>query len=212
MNMRKDGRVKVLFVASELAPYVKTGALAETAAALPAALAGLGVDVRLLVPGYPQVIDALKSRGRAASLPSLPGMPPAQLLASKHPTGVQLLVVACDIYNRPGAPYQDAAGQEWPDNALRFGLLSYVAALLSTRASPFPWIPDLLHCNDWQAGLAPAYLRYVDSPHSRTVMTAHHLAEQGLFEPDNASRVSARRSSSGSSSHLVRTRWSWRCR
>ena len=187
--MLKDGRTKVLFAVSELAPYVKTGALADTASALPAALAGLGVDVRLLVPGYPQVIDGLKSRGRAAALPSLPGMPPAQLLASKHPTGVQLLVIACDIYDRPGAPYQDAAGQEWPDNALRFALLSYVAALLSTGASPFPWIPDLLHCNDWQTGLAPAYLRYVDSTRARTVITAHHVADQGLFDADYAARV-----------------------
>ncbi|NIO40561.1 MAG: glycogen synthase GlgA [Burkholderiales bacterium] len=187
--MRKDGRVKVLFAASELAPYVKTGALADTASALPAALTGLGVDVRLLVPGYPQVIDAMKSRGRAATLPSLPGMPPVQLLASKHPTGVQLLVVASDLYDRPGGPYQDAAGQEWPDNALRFALLSYVAALLSTGASPFPWVPDVLHCNDWQTGLAPAYLRYVDSARAKTVMTAHHLAEQGLFGAQYTARV-----------------------
>jgi len=187
--MLRDGRIKVLFAVSELAPYVKTGALADTAAALPAALAGLGVDVRLLVPGYPQVIGGLKSRGRAAALPSLPGIPPAQLLASKHPTGVQLLVIACDIYSRPGAPYQDGAGQDWPDNALRFAMLSYVAALLSSGASPFPWIPDLLHCNDWQTGLAPAYLRYVDSTRARTVITAHHLADQGLFDSDYAARV-----------------------
>ena len=183
--MLKDGRVKVLFAVSEVAPFVKTGALADTASALPAALAALGVDVRLLVPGYPQVVDALKSRGRAAALPSLPGMPPAQLLASKHPSGVQLLVIACDIYSRPGAPYQDAAGHDWPDNVLRFALLSYVSALLSTAASPFPWIPDVLHCNDWQTGLAPVYLRYVESEKARTVMTAHHLAEQGVFSADN---------------------------
>ena len=187
--MRKDDRVKVLFSVSELAPYIKTGALADTASALPAALAGLGVDVRLLVPGYPQVVDALKSRGRAAALPSLPGMPPAQLLASKHPSGVQLLVIACDIYSRPGAPYQDSAGNDWPDNVDRFALLSYVSALLATGASPFAWIPDVLHCNDWQTGLAPAYLRYVDSSRAKTVMTAHHIADQGLFGADNAVRI-----------------------
>jgi starch synthase len=187
--MHKDNRVKVLFTASELAPYIKTGALADTASALPAALAGLGVDVRLLVPGYPQVVDALKSRGRAAALPSLPGVPPAQLLASKHPSGVQLLVIACDIYSRPGPPYQDSAGNDWPDNALRFALLSYVAALLATDASPFPWVPDVLHCNDWQTGLAPAYLHYVKSARAKTVMTVHHVAEQGLFSADIADRI-----------------------
>ncbi len=187
--MRKDNRLKVLFATSEVAPFIKTGALGETSAALPAALAGLGVDVRLLVPGYPQVIDALKSRGRAATLPSLPGIPPAQLLASKHASGVQLLVIACDIYTRPGTPYQDTAGRDWPDNALRFGLLSYVSALLSTDASPFPWIPDVLHCNDWQTGLAPAYLHYVDTAKARTVITVHRLTRQGNFPPDNTVRL-----------------------
>lgn len=187
--MLSDGRLKVLFATSEVAPLVKTGALGETSAALPAALAGLGVDVRLLVPGYPQVIDALQSRGRAAALPSLPGVPPAQLLASKHPSGIQLLVISCDLYGRPGTPYRDAAGREWPDNALRFGLLSYVAALLSTEASPFPWVPDVLHCNDWQTGLAPAYLRYADSAKARTVFTAHRLTERGNYPLEDAARM-----------------------
>jgi starch synthase len=189
MVIRNDGRLKVLFTTSEISPLIKTGALGETSAALPAALAGLGVDVRILVPGYPQIIDALKSRGRAASLPSLPGVPPAQLLASKHSSGVQLLVIACDIYARPGTPYQDTAGREWPDNALRFGLLSYVSSLLSTGASPFPWIPDVLHCNDWQTGLAPAYLRYVEGAKARTLFTIHRMTEQGNFPAENTARL-----------------------
>jgi starch synthase len=187
--MRRDGRLKVLFATSEVAPFVKTGALGATSSALPAALAAEGVDVRILVPGYPQVVNALSSRGRAAALPSLPGIPPAQLLASKHPSGVQLLVVSCEIYNRPGSAYQDAMGRDWPDNAQRFAMLSYAAALLSTGASPFPWIPDVLHCSDWQTGLAPAYLRYVDSSRARTVMTVHHMADQGVFALDAAARL-----------------------
>jgi len=187
--MRKDARLKVLFSTSEVAPFIKTGSLGETSAALPAALAGLGVDVRVLVPGYPQVIEALKRRGRAATLPSLPGIPPAQLLAAKHPSGVQLLVIASDIYARPGTPYQDTAGRDWPDNVLRFGLLSKISALLSTEASPFPWVPDLLHCNDWQTGLAPAYLKYADSAKARTVFTAHGLVQQGIFPAEDAARL-----------------------
>ena len=187
--MRRDGRLKVLFATSEIAPFVKTGALGATSSALPAALAGLDVDVRILVPGYPQVIEALNSRGRAAALPSLPGIGPAHLLAAKHPSGVQLLVISCDIYNRPGSAYKDAMGNDWPDNAQRFAMLSHVAALLSTGASPFPWIPDVLHCCDWQTGLAPVYLRYVDSSHARTVMTVHHLADQGVFALKDAARL-----------------------
>lgn len=188
-RIHRDNRLKVLFAAPEVAPFIKTGAVGDTASSLPAALAGLGADVRLLVPGYPQIIDALKSRGRAAALPSLPDVPPAQLLASKHPSGVQMLVIACDIYNRAGAPYEDAAGKPWPDNAIRFGLLSYISALLSSGASPFPWSPDILHCNDWQTGLGPAYLRYVNSPKAKTVFTVHNLADQGLFPPEYTARV-----------------------
>jgi starch synthase len=126
-------------------------------------------------------MDALKTKGRAALLPSLPGVPPAQLLASKLPSGVPLLVVDCAIYDRPGGPYQDAAGRDWPDNNLRFGLLSYVGALLSTAGSPYPWRPDIVHCNDWQTGLTPMYLRYVTGERAKSVITIHNLGYQGLF-------------------------------
>jgi starch synthase len=182
-------KLKVLFAASEVAPLIKTGGLADVAGALPTALAGLGVDVRVLVPGYTQVLDALSSKGRAATLPSLPGLPAAQLLGAKLPSGVPLLVLDCAAYRRPGGPYQDTAGRDWPDNDLRFGLLSYVAALLSTPASPYPWRPDVVHCNDWQTGLAPMYLRFVVGPKARSVMTIHNLAYQGIFPPETTTRL-----------------------
>lgn len=184
-------RTKVLFATSEVAPLVKTGGLADVSGSLTAALMGLGVDVRVLVPGYPQVLDALKTRGKAANLPVLPGIPPATLVASKLPTGVPLLVIDCPIYQRNGGPYQSATGSDWPDNDLRFGLLSYVAAALSTRDSPFSaWLPDVLHCNDWQTGLAPVYLNFSRAPHARTVMTIHNLAFQGLFPAETVTRLS----------------------
>ena len=73
-----------------------------------------------------------------------------------------LLIVDCpQLYDRPGGPYQDASGNDWPDNALRFGLLSYLAAVLAGASSPIAWRPRILHCNDWQTGLAPAYLRFM---------------------------------------------------
>jgi starch synthase len=189
MMSKPSPKLKVLFAASEVAPLVKTGGLADVAGSLPPALSGLGVDVRILLPGYPQVLDAMKSKGRAATLPSLPGVPPARLLASKHASGVQLLVVECAIFERPGGPYQDAAGRDWPDNDLRFGLLSYVAALLASPSSPFQWVPDILHCNDWQTGLAPAYLRYVEGAKARTVFTVHNLGYQGVFPPETTTRL-----------------------
>src|SRR5882672_4103803 len=100
-------KLKVLFATSEVAPLIKTGGLADVSAALPVALSALGVDVRVLVPGYPQVMEALKTKGRAAALPGLPGVPAATLIASKLPSGLPLLVVECPIYDRSGGPYQD---------------------------------------------------------------------------------------------------------
>jgi starch synthase len=190
MSAADDKKLKVLFATSEVAPFIKTGGLADVSAALPVALHALGVDIRVLVPGYPQVMDALKTRGRAATLPGLPGVPAATLIASKLPTGLPLLAVECPIYDRAGGPYQDGTATDWQDNDLRFGLLSYVGALLSTPASPFiAWKPDIIHCNDWQTALTPVYLNYVRGPRARTVMTIHNLAFQGIFPAQSANRL-----------------------
>jgi starch synthase len=183
-------KLRVLFATPEVAPLIKTGGLGDVSAALPVALSALGVDIRMLVPGYPQVMGALKTRGRAATLPGLPGVPAATLIASKLPSGLPLLVVECSIYDRSGGPYQDGSATDWPDNDLRFGLLSYVGALLSTPGSPFAaWKPDIVHCNDWQTGLTPVYLHHVQGPRARAVMTIHNLAFQGIFPAQSANRL-----------------------
>ncbi|MFL6580357.1 MAG: glycogen synthase GlgA [Burkholderiales bacterium] len=188
--MAVSEKLKVLFATSEVAPLIKTGGLADVSAALPVALSALGLDMRVLLPGYPQVMDALKTKSRVAALPGLPGVPAASLVASKLPSGLPLLVVECSIYDRPGGPYQDSSGVDWPDNDLRFGLFSYVGALLSTSSSPFAaWRPHIVHCNDWQTGLTPVYLNYVQGPRARTLMTIHNLAFQGIFPQQSANRL-----------------------
>ncbi|HEX4985214.1 MAG TPA: glycogen synthase GlgA [Burkholderiales bacterium] len=183
-------KLKVLFATSEITPLIKTGGLADVSAALPVALAALGADMRVLVPGYPQVMESLKTRSRVAALPGLPGIAPAHLVASKLPSGLPLLVIECPIFERAGGPYQDANARDWQDNDLRFGLLSYVGALLAMPGSPLQaWRPDIVHCNDWQTGLAPVYLNYVQGRRARTVMTIHNLAYQGIFPPQAATRL-----------------------
>ena len=155
-------KLSVLFVTSEAAPLVKTGGLADVSGSLPGALMYQGLDIRVLMPGYPAVMEGVKAKGRLASFPAIGELPASQLLAGKLPGGVPLLIVDCpQLYNRPGGPYQDTSGKDWPDNALRFGLLSYLAAMLSSVNSPISWKPRVLHCNDWQAGLAPAYLHFM---------------------------------------------------
>lgn len=183
--------MRVLFVASECFPYVKTGGLADVAGALPPALRALGLDVRILLPGYPGVLgklDVLRTVRDLRGLPALPPDSPARLLATLAGDGeVPLYVLDVPaFFARAGSPYLGPDGQDWPDNHLRFGALSRTAALLGLDGDGDGWLPDILHCHDWQAGLAPAYLAYPFFPFAgrrrpKTVFTIHNLAFQGLF-------------------------------
>jgi starch synthase len=188
-------KLSVLFVTSEALPLVKTGGLADVSSSLPLALMHQGVDVRVLMPGYPAVLEGVKSKSRLAALPALGELPACQVLAGKLPGGVPLLIADCaELFQRPGGPYHDTFGKDWPDNDIRFGLLSYVGALLSSGASPLSWRPHILHCNDWQSGLAPAYLRFMPGHRARSVITIHNLAYQGIFPPTTVSRLGLPRS------------------
>jgi starch synthase len=181
--------MQVLFVTSEIAPLIKTGGLADVSAALPAALHGMGVDVRVLLPGYPQVLKALPQLKFVTRFTELPNFPDVSLLVGALPDGVPLWVIDCpEMYSRGGGAYQDEHGIDWPDNAQRFGLLSRVAALLGSADTPLEWKPDVVQCNDWQAGLTPAYLHFSRAP-ARSVMTVHNLAFQGVFPSGMAAEL-----------------------
>ena len=179
--------MKILFVTPECAPYIKTGGLGDVSAALPATLAALGHDVRLLMPAYTGM-KVSGEVGDTAEIPAHGHWPAAQLLPVKTDNGVTLLLLACPaLYQRAGGPYLDAEGQDHNDNALRFGFLSRIAAALGTAASPCgDWQADVVHANDWPCGLAPFYLAQartlaVHEPAAASVMTIHNLAFQGIF-------------------------------
>lgn len=176
-------RLSILFATSEMAPWVKTGGLGDVAAALPAALAKARQDIRVLLPFYPALREAFPAAAEVAALPApAPLLPPARLLAAEA-DGLPLLLLDCpELYDRPGNPYLDAQGHDWPDNAIRFGLLSRVAALLGQSRSPLDWRPDLVHVNDWQTALAPAYLHYEGGAPS--ILTIHNIAFPGMFGPE----------------------------
>ncbi|MFZ2540699.1 MAG: glycogen synthase GlgA, partial [Gallionella sp.] len=149
--------------------------------ALPAALRAIGVDMRVLVPGYNQVMSQLGKHKVEAVFADLPGFPLARLLSGVMPNQVPLFVLDCpSLYRREGGPYQNAAGHDWIDNAQRFGMLSKVAAVLGSNASPLAWHPDLVHCNDWQTGLTSAYLHFAPGA-VPNVITIHNMAFQGIF-------------------------------
>ncbi|HKA42959.1 MAG TPA: glycogen synthase GlgA [Burkholderiales bacterium] len=186
----KASPLRVLFVTPECAPLAKTGGLGDVSAALPAALKQLRIDVRVLLPGYPEVLSGIPDSREIARLSS--SAPPfeARLLEARLSTGVPLLALDCPVlYQRPGGPYQNEAGEDWLDNALRFGALSQAAAVLGSASSPLAWRPDIVHCNDWQAGLAPAYLHYTAGPHAASLMTVHNLAFHGSFPPETVAAL-----------------------
>jgi len=173
--------MNILFATSEVAPLIKTGGLADVSGALPAALRAIGVDVRVLLPGYNQVMEQLAQYRFEATFNDLPGFPAARLLSGVMPNKVPLFVIDCpSLYRRAGGPYQDVAGHDWVDNAQRFGLLSKVAAMLGSKATPLGWLPDLVHCNDWQTGLTPAYLHFTPGA-APSIITIHNMAFQGIF-------------------------------
>jgi starch synthase len=168
--------MRILFVTPECAPLTKTGGLGDVSAALPAALRDLGLDVRQLLPGYNDVLAGTKGAAEIARLHVL-GFD-LRLLESGP-----FLVIDCPmLYRRDGGPYQDAAGAAWGDNALRFAVLSKVASLLAGAASPIGWQPDCVHCNDWPAALAAAYLAFDAGASVASVVTVHNLAFQGNFD------------------------------
>lgn len=170
---------KILFVTSEAHPLIKTGGLADVSGSLPKALAELDQDIRLIMPNY----QAIKAPGDVRYLCSLRvDNRNVNILETRMPDShVIVWLVDCpEFFNHPGNPYTDAQGQAWPNNAERFGLFCRVAVACAMNAINQDWKPDIVHCNDWQTGLAPALLS-LENGRPATVFTIHNLAYQGLF-------------------------------
>lgn len=170
---------QVLSVASEVAPILKTGGLADVAGALPAALEPFGARMRTLMPGYPQVMRSLGEHEVVARFPDCFGGA-AELLAAEV-AGLDLLILSAPhLFDRGGGPYLSPAGSDWPDNPERFAALSWAAAQIANGAIE-DWQPEIVHCHDWQAGLAPYYIaRSSAAGRVPTVITIHNIAFQGL--------------------------------
>ncbi|MDF1607866.1 glycogen synthase GlgA [Hoeflea sp. YIM 152468] len=174
--------MKVLSVASEVYPLIKTGGLADVAGALPAALTAQGVDMRVLLPGYQPVMAKLRNPVKLVTFHDLLGVS-ASILASKM-NGVNFLVLdAPDLFDRDGGPYTDAASADHRDNWLRFAALCRAAATIAEDGID-DWKPDLVHAHDWQAGLTPVYMKQGKAAATPVVMTIHNIAFQGQFGPD----------------------------
>lgn len=176
--------MNVLFAASEAYPLVKTGGLGDVAYSLPKALHARGADIRLVLPGYHDLLRQLDAMRIAGWL---------EVRGSERTLGVRVLearhaaypfplwIVDCpSLFDRPGNPYVAANGRDWPDNAERFAVFARTVALLAQDALGLGWRADVVHSHDWQTGLVPAFLADLATP-PRTVFTIHNLAYGGYF-------------------------------
>ena len=179
--------MRVVMLSPEVYPYAKTGGLADVLAALPPALAAAGVEVTVCVPGYR---SALRAAGTPAPGPRLYApiasrMEPAEMVRIPGAPVSTVLLRADRYFDRDGL--YGEGGQDYPDNAERFAFFCR-AALEWLRAEREP--PDVLHVHEWQAALAPAFLRataalYPELGRVHTVLTLHNLAFQGRFPADH---------------------------
>jgi starch synthase len=175
--------IRVVMLAPEVHPYAKTGGLADVVGALPRALAGHGVDVTVCMPGYRA---ALQTAGTTTTLarvhaPVSSRMEPVEVLRIADAPVSTVLVRADRYFDRAGL--YGEAGTDYGDNAERF--VVFVRAVLEWLRTTDP-PPHLLHVHEWQAALAPAFLRlnpevYPELRGVRTVLTIHNLAYQGRF-------------------------------
>jgi starch synthase len=158
--------------------------LADVAAALPAALANLDIDVQVVLPGYRQVLERVDKARLVAKFGNLAGCQEVRLFAATLPeTAVPIWIVDCPaLFDRPGTPYQDEERHDWPDNAERFGRFNQIAAMLAVGELVPDWRADFVHVNDWPTAIVPLLLLSKrPGPRLPTMLTVHNLAYQGLF-------------------------------
>ena len=174
--------MRVLSVAAEAYPLVKTGGLGDVVGALPGALAPHGVAITTLLPGYPPVLDKQRNAKIIHHYPNLFGAE-AQIQAGDLGGHPLLILDAPSLFLRDGGPYGDRTGKDWPDNWRRFAALGRTAADLASGAVEDQFF-DILHAHDWQAGMAPAYLRFAPGGGHKpaSITTIHNIAFQGRFD------------------------------
>ena len=166
--------MNVLFVASECAPFIKTGGLADVIGAVPKALAAQDASVKVLIPAYPALASLVADGRSVMEFDDLFGG--SARVVSVQAQGLDLLLLeAAHLYDRPGNIYLGPDGQDWPDNDVRFAGLSFAGAQIAQQGLG-DWTPDVVNAHDWQAGLVPAYLHQSGEPAPPVVTTIHNIA------------------------------------
>jgi len=186
-------RLKILFVSSEVFPFVKTGGLADVSSALPQMLTELGHEVRIVIPKYGAVDDRKFKIHEVVRLKDiLIKIGDKEVVFSLKScflpgprTRIQIYFLDNqEFYGGRNSLYTDPmTEQDYPDNDERFILMSRAVCELLIKLG---WVPDIIHCNDWQCGLIPGYIKNVYSKELefskfKTLFTIHNLRYQGEF-------------------------------
>jgi len=178
----------ILMVAPEMAPYAKSGGLADVARALPLALSELGERVSVIIPCYRGVVEKFKAAPAGVELivPIFQGDhyidKRGEILETVLDGGVRVYLVRMDEYYDREHLYSTPSG-DYQDNCARFTFFCRAALELMKARQ---WRPDIIHCHDWQSALVPIYLKtlFREDPllaDARVVFTVHNLGYQGLF-------------------------------
>lgn len=173
----------ILFVTSEHSDLIKAGGLGDVSSALPKALLQRN-DVRILIPGYKQVVESGYKITVVDELPAFAELPACKIGQFQLKDGpIIYVVLAPELYERNGNPYGDEKGKDWSDNPIRFARFSLAAAEIARGRSALDWQPELVHTHDWPAALTSAYMKWQgqDTP---SIFTIHNLAHQGLCAPE----------------------------
>lgn len=166
--------MKILFCSPEAAPYAKTGGLADVSSALPAELRNQGVDCEVVIPLYKSIKKSGIPLEHVTDISFLSGQGISQGRIFSH--GHMFFIESDMYFNRDGI--YAYANRDFPDNLERFAFFSRACLELALTLGDV----DIMHCNDWQTALVPAYIRSLDVRGISSCYTIHNLAYQGIFD------------------------------
>ncbi len=182
--------MRALFVTPEIDDFISSGGLGAVAAALPRAMRAFA-DVRVFIPGYRSVLQALPTLEIVGQCEAIAELPACSIARTKTGDDMVVYVLLCPaLFDRTGGPYGNAEGEDWADNDMRFARFASAAAALAAGKVDKNWSAELVHCNDWQTGLVSAYLAWQDIK-IPSLLTIHNLAYQGLFDRSSLQRIGA---------------------
>lgn len=191
-------QLKILYLASEVSPFAKTGGLADVCGALPKAYKGFNQEIRVMMPKYKFINERkyiLREVIRLREIPvTLNGKSEIANVKSAFIPDSKVQVYFVDIpkyFSRPGIYTDPKTLKPYDDNPERFAYFS--AAILETLKI-LSWQPDVIHCNGWQTSFIPVYLKtlYIGDPFFqgvKTIYTIHNLSDQGTFDLSKAKEI-----------------------